>query len=229
VRERRLWHRVDNTVEIKRYFEPITATTALAALAAAGGTAGVGAGIASMFGLGKKKKTQDQFSYYTSPDYIKLRDSLYGITNTGIPGSEAWGKNYYQNELMPQIREQYETKRNPYGGYLSDSQEYGNIAQAGRGVTSDIGKLNMQAKLDAYKMLSGITGGATTTFEQGTDPNADFLSALTGLGGNLTGSYLGGNMQSNALAKILSGMNDPYENFYNPGQSYRGISDVQTL
>ena len=51
---RKLWHTTPQLIDRRRYFEPITATTALALLTAAGGTAGVGYGIGSMFG-GKKK------------------------------------------------------------------------------------------------------------------------------------------------------------------------------
>src|SRR3990167_10254488 len=55
---RKLWHYNSQKIERKRYFEPFTTATALAALAAAGGTAGVGAGIYSLFGK-KKKQTDD--------------------------------------------------------------------------------------------------------------------------------------------------------------------------
>ena len=56
---RKLWHWNNTQPSRIRFFEPFTTATALAALTAGAGTAGVGAGLWGMFGAKKKKKDVD--------------------------------------------------------------------------------------------------------------------------------------------------------------------------
>lgn len=190
-------------------------TAALAALTAAGGTAGVGAGLGGMFGLFGKKKKQDenQFSEYLSPEYLKLRDMLYGVANQGYPELATQGQEYYQNTLMPQIREQYETKRNPWNKGFADTPEAYQFAQAGRGVATDVAQQNIQARMNALNMLRGITPSPMTTYEQPYEPLQDLLSGGLGLGSNLLGSYLGTQWQGQANKDFLKELAQ-YKDFF---------------
>lgn len=213
---RRLWHTTPKMVERKRYILPLAmlapyiGTTALLGAGAGAATSGTGEwwNPGTWFGGGKGgDKGIGGFNYFTSPEYKKLADLLYGISEKGYPEIAQQGQQNYA-DYMSGAREIYETKRNPYGGGLADTPEFSQLAQGARGVASDVATQNINARMNALRMLTGITSPGVTTYEQPTDPLQELLSGGLQLGSSLAGSYLGSQWQGQNQIKTLQAMKD---------------------
>ncbi len=186
----------------------------------------MGFDIIKALGLGKKGASYDTYTTPPSPDYTALIGKLQGIGNVGFPEMEQWGQNYYNQQLMPNIRESYEAKRNPYGGSFADTPEFMQLAKGAQGVTSDVAQANLNARMQALQMLSGLVNKPQqmTTYQQAYNPVQDLLSGSLGLGSTLLGNYIGGNMQTNALKDVfgnsgISDMGNYYKDYYNTSKN----------
>jgi len=215
-------------------FEPITMTTALAALAAAGGTAGVGAGIASLFGK-KKKPQQAGFNYYESPHYQALKSLLMPIATGGIPEIGRLARQGFTQETLPQIRELYEAKKNLGTGATPEVYALG---QAGRGLERDIAGQDYETRLRAMQLLSGLS--PTTTF---TEEEPPMWQNLLQFGAPIASTALSSYQQTQGMKDIMKmlsgagsqrvgmgsmgGFRNPYE--YNPLDDEKLISTLFNL
>ncbi len=156
---RRLWHNNTTKVEKKRYFEPISMTAALAGLTATAGTAGVGAGIWSLFG-GKKKQSRDV------PDPLAgIRQQLQALAGQ-VPGL---------------VEKQKANIRDIYSGYKTEGEQgigENVYAERGLGRTSIYDRLKTElydklAKSQAEAELNAELGGIST--------QANILSGTAGM------------------------------------------------
>jgi len=197
---RRLWHFNTTKVETKRYFEPLTTTTALALMAAIGGTAGVGAGIGSLFG-GKK---QDR----NVPDPLAgLRQQLQALAGQ-VPAQVAKQKEInaaraaqYKTEGQQGIAENIRGER----GFGASSLE----SRLNAELLDKLSKSQSEADLSAEnwgigeqgRLLMGMGGMYPQQTELEQEPN--WAANLLGVGANLaTQNWMQENQWKN-FAKYL--------------------------
>ena len=193
--------------------EPITATLLGTSLASGAGAAGVGAlGLGGLFGLSKlfggKKKKQDQFNYYDTPEYRQLQSLLYQGSQEGVPGLEDYGQQRFQ-ELMPGIQETYQAKRRLGAGSTPEVAALGRGAQ---GVATDVTGLQSQARQNYAQLLAGIT---PQPFFQQQGPG--FLENALNLASPIASSYF----QNQGLNSLLDK--------YFPSAAKEGAPDTQAL
>ena len=214
---RRLWHYNSYKVERKRYFEPLTTTTALALMAAIGGTAGVGAGIGSMFG----KKKQDR----NVPDPLAgLRTQLQALAG----------------QIPAQVAKQKEINAARMARYKTEGQQgiAENIrAERGFGNTSLQDRLNMelmdkltksQAEADlnadiwGTKTQADILSGTASMYPGQTEleQEPDWAANLLGVGANMAVSNWMQDQQFNRLKGLFS----KDEQLFSPYQLSEGWS-----
>ncbi|MFH1230705.1 MAG: hypothetical protein V1709_04325 [Planctomycetota bacterium] len=193
-------------------------------LGAVGG--GLLGGLAGLFGQDDENQ-QIQYSDPYAVERKQLMAQLGNVVNQGFPEMQQWGQNYYNQQLLPEIREQYETKRNPYGGGFADTPEAMQFAKGAQGVTSDVATANMNARMQAMQMLGSLIG-QPQAYTQAQTQDTLLPALLTG-GLGLAGSMFGANQSTKAMKDLMAlygiggitgqgGSNqNPYESFYNPG------------
>lgn len=167
--------------------------------------------LSNLFGK-KEAKTE----MITHPDYNRLRDTLYGVANSGyFDEYNRLGKQTWQDELMPGVREAYEAKRNPYGGGLADTPEFANLSKESRNLTSDITNQSLQARMNALNMLANLTPRPTTVYTPGEEsPMAGILGGALGVGGSILGSMMGGPVGGVLGSSLFGGTKNVSPEYY---------------
>ena len=219
---RRLWHNPSmKSIERKRYFEPLTATTALALMTALGGTAGVGYGISSLFGKKKKAQQDDPLA--------GIRQQLMDLSS-GVPALVARRKEAiknmfadYQKTGMENIQENVHAERG-FGktslesSMTTDFMDKLAKSQAEEELNADFQGLQTQGN------LLRLAGGMGVTAPTAEEPS--FMSQILGMGSQLAFQQAGmSGLEELFNPKVLPTDDLTYENFTGdllrrPGSKY---------
>jgi len=141
------------------------------------------------------------YKTYTSPQWDQTYNQLRGLTYESLfPRYETMGKQMWQDELMPGVREAYEAKRNPYGGGLADTPEFANLSKESRNLSTAAMGQAAQDYMNVQRMLSGMVGQPGVYQE--TNPMQQLLMGGLSLGGNIFSNYMG----ANALKDVYGGL-----------------------
>lgn len=193
------------------------------------GAGALGAGAGGMFNSDDDEQQQIQYIDPYAAERKQLMSQLGNVVNQGFPEMQQWGQNYYNQQLMPEIREQYETKRNPYGGGFADTPEAMQFAKGAQGVASDVAQANMNARMQAMQMLGQVIG-QPQAYTQAQQPANTLLSSLLTGGLGLAGSMFGANQSTKAMKDLMAlygiggitgqggSYQEPYANYFTKGQ-----------
>jgi hypothetical protein len=166
---------------------------------------GLGGGLGTALFGGKKKGKGNEFQQYDP--YAEQRkaylDQLSKVINTGFPETEQWANRMYSQQLMPQIREQYETKRNIYGGGFADTPEYSLFSQGAENIATEALRQRQAQQLAALQMYGGAIGEPVYQYTP-EQPSMweNLLSFAAPVASSALSSYIGANTWKNILNKI---------------------------
>ena len=172
---------------------------------------------------GSTKQVRDS-GWSKPPNYDDQYAALKGLTYESLfPRYQTMGKQMWQDELMPGVREAYEAKRNPYGGGLSDTPEFANLSKESRNLSSQAMQQAAGDYMGVQQLLTGMAGKPQyeePIYQYEPNPWMELLKGGIGLGGSALSGYMGGKAMTDAMGGMLGKTaasniyNSPYNDFF---------------